>query len=111
MDVSCDKGLKRMSYRDLPESDRCCEWIVTTDLVLNHKVKDLEIRVWVPASAQLTLESIAIEPVQRALLVAKDKLAAVESTLIEVANSSELLAALTATVLPPRKKNKKSKRR
>lgn len=111
MDVSCDKGLKRMSYRDLPEADRCCEWIVTTDLVLNHKVKDLEIRVWVPASAQLTLESIAIEPVQRALLVAKDKLAAVESTLIEVANSSELLAALTATVLPPRKKNKKSKRR
>lgn len=83
LDAACDAGEQRLVYLDLPEADANGEWIVTTDIVLDHPVKDLELRVWVPATAQMTLTAIALAPAERAyLLVSEESEAAVTPAVV-----------------------------
>ena len=111
LDVSCDSGGQRMLYKDLPEANLNNEWMMTTDLVLDHAVKDLEMRVWVPASAELTVESIVLVPAQRTQLLAQDALETEALTAVVGADPTELPATLVEAAQPSRKKNKKARRR
>lgn len=109
LDVSCNGGEQRVLHTNLPEADVSSEWMMTTDLVLDHAVKDLEMRVWVSASAKLTLESIALEPVQRAQLPEQGTLEIGEIAAVEGAAPADLSAAPVETAQPSRKKSKKTR--
>lgn len=130
LDAACDAGEQRLLYLDLPEADVNGEWMITTDIVLDHPIKDLELRVWVPATAQLTLTTIALAPEQRAELLAPEEDESTKSLAMDKSSAcpvGEMTKGSTvekpkavaqqvgSTQLPPHKPNrktgKKSKRR
>jgi glycosyltransferase involved in cell wall biosynthesis len=60
LDAACDEGAQQVVFMFLNQPDASGEWAMTADLVLDHAVKDLEIRLWVPESANISLVSIVI---------------------------------------------------
>jgi hypothetical protein len=60
LDVACDLGQKCLIKTDIPAANSTGEWIATAEFVLDLPVKNIETRVWVPATADLTLLSISI---------------------------------------------------
>ena len=107
LDVSCKAGTQRLLYEELPEPNAQGDWSVTTNLLLDSSVEDLEIRVWVSAVTVLNLMSIVLVP----SLATKNL---PEIGQITPNGSVELIEQPTATVdtvEPFRKKTKKNKRR
>jgi hypothetical protein len=60
LDVGCDLGQKRLIKIDLPPANATGAWTATTEFVLDLPVKNIETRVWVPATTDLALLSISI---------------------------------------------------
>ena len=66
LDVACDSGKQRVLYVEMDQVDIDGEWAITNEYVLDHSIKDLEVRLWVPDSAKLSISSITISPAPRA---------------------------------------------
>jgi hypothetical protein len=60
LDVACDLGQKCLIKIDIPSANGSGGWTATTEFVLDLPVKNIETRLWVPATADLTLQSISI---------------------------------------------------
>jgi glycosyltransferase involved in cell wall biosynthesis len=114
LDAACDEGAQQLVFMFLTESDANGDWAITTDLVLDHAVKDLEIRLWVPETANLSLASIVIagrshvETNDQSMLE-HDEIKTVEESAFF--NHSAIEPALINKVAPKNKKSKKNKRR
>jgi hypothetical protein len=60
LDVVYDLGQKCLIKIDIPPASASGEWTANTEFVLDLPVKNIETRLWVPATADLTLLSISI---------------------------------------------------
>jgi hypothetical protein len=60
LDVAYDLGQKCLIKIDIPPANSSGAWTATTEFVLDLPVTNIETRLWVPATADLTLLSISI---------------------------------------------------
>jgi glycosyltransferase involved in cell wall biosynthesis len=79
LDAACDEGAQQLVFTFLDPADENGNWTMTADLLLDHAVKDFEIRLWVPETANLSLNSIAIAPMSN-WQAAKQFVAQIEKT-------------------------------
>jgi glycosyltransferase involved in cell wall biosynthesis len=113
-DTACDEGALQLVFLFLTEPGTNGDWTMTTNLVLDHAVKDLEVRLWVPATANLSLASIVIalnphlESTNQPMLEL-DEIKVVEET--AYANHAAIESTVSNKVAPKNKKSKKNKRR
>lgn len=64
LDTSCDSGGVQLLKMGVPAADHQGNWAVSTELLLDHRVSDLEIRLWVSADANLSVQGISISPME-----------------------------------------------
>jgi glycosyltransferase involved in cell wall biosynthesis len=114
LDAACDEGALQVAFMFLNQPDAGGEWITTADLVLDHAVKDLEIRLWVPETASLSLASIVIAVNPHLVttdqpVLELDEIKVVEETVY--ANHAAIESTASNKVAQKNKKTKKNKRR
>ena len=62
VDVTSDRGATMLLRMDLPNPVNQDNWLMSVSLMLKKAVPDLEVRIWVSASASLALRSITLTP-------------------------------------------------
>ena len=103
LDVACDLGQRCLIRVDLPQANASGEWTAIIEFVLEFSVKNLETRLWVPATANLILMSIAIAPA----LLAQPGMQAAPKT----PSTAALTSQVSQVSQVSQKQNKKIKRR
>jgi hypothetical protein len=96
LDVVCDLGQRCMIKIDIPPASSTGDWTASTEFVLESAVENIETRLWVPATADISLLSIAITP--------SEKLTPIIHNQVKVTETS---IAHTPTLQKQYKKNKR----
>ena len=112
LDVACDAGAQQVLFMNLAQADANGVWVVTADFVLDHAIKDLEVRVWVSDATKLSLESIVIAHALRAKERASNSPELAEVAALEKpAPDRDSASVLSRASHQNNRKNKKGRRR